>query len=298
MFAATNPAYTAHELSYHLKVSEAVFIISEPEMLPTVMEAKALGDWAIRDIWIFHPLTEQVVPAGQKSWTELLNKGETDWVRFDDEAQSRETTAFRLFSSGTTGLPKPADITHRNLVAQFVAVSQHKPLPHEVCSPVCPLVRSILTSTQPIIVVPLPMFHMACAPLVHTSILKAGRVAYILRRFELKQYLSTVEKYKITELMLVPPLAVLLVMSPMTKQYSLRSVRVVQIGAAPLSKDIQVRLKEVLNPDRKPIVNQVWGMTESTCIATKFFGAEDDDTGSVGRLVPNLEAKYVPHSFP
>lgn len=145
---------------------------------------------------------------------------------------------------------------------------------------------------------PLPMFHMACAPLVHTSILKAGRVVYILRRFELKQYLSTIEKYKITELMLVPPLAVLLVMSPMSKQYSLRSVRMVQIGAAPLSKDIQMRLKEVLNPDHKPIVNQVWGMTEATCMATKFYGTEDDDTGSVGRLMPNLEAKYVPPFLP
>lgn len=135
VFAATNPAYTAHELSYHIKVSEAVFIITEPEMLPTLMDAKTLGDWAVRDIWIFHPLPEQVVPAGQKSWTELLNKGETDWVRFDDEVQSRETTAFRLFSSGTTGLPKPADISHRNLVAQFAAVSQFKPPSYEVRFP-------------------------------------------------------------------------------------------------------------------------------------------------------------------
>lgn len=132
---------------------------------------------------------------------------------------------------------------------------------------------------------------MACAPLAHTSILKAGRRTYILRRFDLELYLSTVERYAVNELMLVPPLAVLLVMSPMTKKYSLRTVRIVQIGAAPLSKDIQERLKLVINPDRKPLVNQVWGMTETTCIATKFYEMEDDDTGSVGRLVPNLEAK-------
>lgn len=132
---------------------------------------------------------------------------------------------------------------------------------------------------------------MACAPLAHTSILKAGRRTYILRRFDLDLYLSTVERYAVNELMLVPPLAVLLVMSPMTKKYSLRTVRIVQIGAAPLSKDIQERLKLVINPDRKPLVNQVWGMTETTCIATKFYEMEDDDTGSVGRLVPNLEAK-------
>lgn len=135
------------------------------------------------------------------------------------------------------------------------------------------------------------MFHVACAPLAHVTILKAGREAYILRRFDLELYLSTIERYRVNELVLVPPLAVLLVMSPLTKKYSLRTVEVVQIGAAPLSNDIQARLKEVLNPDRKPVVNQVWGMTETTCIVTKFYEMEDDKTGSVGRLVPNIEAK-------
>lgn len=89
----------------------------------------------------------------------------------------------------------------------------------------------------------------------------------------------------------MPPLAVLLVMSPLTKKYSLRTVKVALIGAAPLSKDIQARLKEVVNPVDKPLVNQVWGMTESTCIATMFHDMEDDDSGSVGRLLPNLDAK-------
>lgn len=132
VFSATNPAYTAHEISYHIKTSNAVFVITEPELLPAVLEAQSSQKLAIKDIWIFHPLKDQVVPPGQKSWTELLNKGESDWVRFEDEALSRETTAFRLFSSGTTGLPKAVDITHRNLVAQFLAVSQYKPMTREV----------------------------------------------------------------------------------------------------------------------------------------------------------------------
>lgn len=89
----------------------------------------------------------------------------------------------------------------------------------------------------------------------------------------------------------MPPLAVLLVMSPLTKKYSLRTIKSVGIGAAPLSKEIQARLKDTINPDDKPLVNQVWGMTESSCIATMFHCREDDDTGSVGRLLPNLEAK-------
>lgn len=132
IFTATNPAYTAREMSHHIKASDAVFVITEPELLPTVLEVKNEPGSAIKDIWIFHPLKDQKVPPGQKSWTDLLNKGERDWVRFDDERLSREITAFRLFSSGTTGLPKAVEITHRNLVAQFVAVNEYKSRPYEV----------------------------------------------------------------------------------------------------------------------------------------------------------------------
>jgi long-subunit acyl-CoA synthetase (AMP-forming) len=40
-------------------------------------------------------------------------------------------------------------------------------------------------------------------------------------------------------------------------------------------------------------MTQAWGMTETSCIATMFWHRETDDTGSVGRLVPGLEAKLV-----
>lgn len=132
VFTATNPAYTAREMEYHIKASNAQFIITEPEMLPTILEVANKSDINIKDIWIFHPLKDQKVPAGQKSWEELLTKGESDWVRFDDERLAREATAFRLFSSGTTGLPKAVDISHLNLMAQHVAVSEFKPKPYEV----------------------------------------------------------------------------------------------------------------------------------------------------------------------
>jgi acyl-CoA synthetase (AMP-forming)/AMP-acid ligase II len=113
-----------------------------------------------------------------------------------------------------------------------------------------------------------------------------------MRRFDLALYLQACLKYQITDLMLVPPLVIALLMNDMAyeKPY-LRSVRSAACGAAPLDKNVQGRLRKLLGPGAS--FTQVWGMTETTCIATSFIYPESDDTGSVGRLIANLEAKYA-----
>lgn len=138
----------------------------------------------------------------------------------------------------------------------------------------------------------LPMFHAAAAPSTHWSPLKGGHAVHVMRRFDLMGFVTNVEKYQITDLAIVPPIAVALVMSPEVKARPyLKSVRVASCGAAPLSKEIQEKLRVMLAKDAP--CTQVWGMTETCCIATRFGAYEQDDTGSVGRLIPNVEAKWV-----
>lgn len=135
------------------------------------------------------------------------------------------------------------------------------------------------------------MFHAACVPVAHTTPLKIGHVSVIMRRFELEPFLSTIEKFKITDVAIVPPIAIAIMMSGLTDKYALDSVRAVAIGAAPLGKDSQTRLRSLLPKEAK--CNQVWGMTEMTCIGSMFHFPEDDDTGSVGHMLPNCDSKYA-----
>lgn len=60
----------------------------------------------------------QPVPESCKSWETLLRHGEANWVPFDHLGTAQKTEAARLFSSGTTGLPKVATLSHRNCSAQ------------------------------------------------------------------------------------------------------------------------------------------------------------------------------------
>jgi Long-chain acyl-CoA synthetases (AMP-forming) len=130
---------------------------------------------------------------------------------------------------------------------------------------------------------------MAAVPSIHIAPLRGAHTCYVMRRFELESYLSNLERFQINEIIVVPPLVIAIIMSPLSQKYSLKSLRDVVCGAAPLDKEPQSRFRALLDAGAR--VTQGWGMTESTCAATMFRHPEDDTTGSVGRLIPNMEAK-------
>lgn len=78
--------------------------------------------------------------------------------------------------------------------------------------------------------------------------------------------------------------------SPLKDKYNLTASRVGQVGAAPLDKHPQARMQALMGG--KP-VTQVWGMTETSCVATRFRYPSYDTTGSVGIPLPNLDTKLV-----
>lgn len=64
-----------------------------------------------------------------------MGRGEGAWVGWDDAEKNRTRVAARLFSSGTTGLPKAVEMTHGNFVAQHMMVLEWKARDYEVCMP-------------------------------------------------------------------------------------------------------------------------------------------------------------------
>lgn len=276
IFAATNPGYTPVELRHHVTVTQATFLISEPELLESLLQAAKDTGISRSRIRILNTQPEQKCPDGFSSWTELMQHGEEDWVRFNDLHTCANTTAARLTSSGTTGLPKATVTSHRNLIAQ-----------HELCYGLAVPKRPY----QVVHVFALPMFHAAVAPRCHTTAIKNGEIAYIMRRFEVEPFLRNIQTFQATELYIVTAMAVAIVMSPLLQKYSLKSIRQALAGAAPLSKETQAGIRKYLTPGA-PFA-QVMGMTEATCTLSWLDYPEDDLTGSVGRVVPGIDVKLV-----
>jgi acyl-CoA synthetase (AMP-forming)/AMP-acid ligase II len=111
-----------------------------------------------------------------------------------------------------------------------------------------------------------------------------------MRRFDVFKYVQYIQKYQVTDLMVVPPIVVALINCPLLDdpQY-MKSVKWGFSGAAPLGVSTQARLREKLPAGA--VFTQIFGMTETSCLALITPYGEDDDTGSVGRPIPGLEAK-------
>lgn len=141
VFAGTNPSHTVYELAHSWKVAEAKALIVEYELLPNALKAAKEIDLPTSRIFVFDHHTPLNAPStgpeanwsGLKSWRELMRYGSSDWERWDDEARSKDTTAARLFSSGTTGMPKAVEMTHHNFVSQHTMVIEYKPRDYKVC---------------------------------------------------------------------------------------------------------------------------------------------------------------------
>ncbi|KAF2732344.1 acetyl-CoA synthetase-like protein [Polyplosphaeria fusca] len=276
VFSGTNPAYRVHEIRHHIRTAQVKLFIVEPELLDVVLEGATAEGIPVKNIFIFN-VRGQAVPEGFRSWEWLLEQGEEDWVRITDLETLKTTDVARLTTSGTTGLPKTACQSHYN------ATSYHT---------MTATISRDKIDWEPRNISPLPMFHVATVPSIHSSPLRSGHKVWIMRRFELETFLSAIERLKITNLGMVPPLVIAIINSPLTKKYSLKSVRQVAAGAAPLDANSQRRLQQLCAPGAP--FTQVMGLTETTSAICLFYYPESDDTGSVGsRFMPNTDVKLV-----
>lgn len=271
-FVGSNPGYTTAELKHLFSTTNSKYFIIEADLfdkvLPVLLET---GTHASR-IFIFDTQDFPQPEVGFRSWEFLLQHGERDWVPFEDESTARSTTAALLSTSGTTGPSKAAAISHYAQVASGVSMQSSIEKPYSV--------RRLIS---------IPQFHAFAAPIVHISPLKFGYTTYIMRRFDLNMFMRYVDRYEITETAVVPPIIATLV-NECTSTHALQTLRLLWCAGSPLSTVLNERMYQQLHKDA--IISQVWGMTELGWVST-FDWPEKDWSGSVGKLLPNMEARFV-----
>jgi acyl-CoA synthetase (AMP-forming)/AMP-acid ligase II len=257
-----NPLYTENEIAHQLKSAGARFLVTAPAFMDKAGAAAKAAQ--VEELFVFGE-AEGATPFA----TLLEINGEPPPVAINP----REDLVALPYSSGTTGLPKGVMLTHFNLVAN-----------------ICQMEGLEYFSENDTLVCVLPMFHIYGLVVILNMGLYTGATIVTLPRFDLEQFLKTIETYDVTLAHLVPPIVLALSKHPIVDQYQLSKLKTIFSGAAPLDENLTRACMERLNCQ----IRQGYGMTETSPVThSSPAPPRQVKFGSVGTPAPNTECKIV-----
>ncbi|KAI1333365.1 hypothetical protein F5Y16DRAFT_11707 [Xylariaceae sp. FL0255] len=278
-----NPSYTAKELAFQLKDSGAKGIVTQLPTLPLVREVAATLGLPEDRILL---LGDRRDPAGQfKHFTELKHSGLlSSLYSGQTRVDPKRDLAFLVYSSGTTGLPKGAQLTHTNMVANLAQLefldTKFNGVYHEG-GPDGQGDKQLAIS---------PFFHVYGLTCIALASIRMGTPAVILPKFELEKACRVIQDYGITFAAIPPPVVLALAKDPIVSKYDLSSVKFMNSGGAPLGRDLVEMVWDRLTIP----VMQGYGLSETAPTLTKGIIADwKRYNGAVGRLLPNIVAVIV-----
>jgi long-chain acyl-CoA synthetase len=287
----TNPLYVEREVEQQLQDSGARAIITLTKFFPTVQKVRAntaLAHVIVTNIKeYFPPLTRLLftlfleakeghrVPVPRDGGTHLFSEllGQAP-ARPQPVGVSPEDVALFQYTGGTTGRPKGAMLTHYSLVANAIQTRRW-------------FVQ--LVDGQEVMLAVLPFFHVYGLTVAMTMSIYSGFTMVLLPRFEVKEVLETIKKYRPSLFPGVPTMYVAINNYPQVGNYDLRSIKACISGAAPLPVEVQRRFEELTGGK----LVEGYGLTEAAPVThcTPIYGLRKE--GSMGIPFPDVEARIM-----
>jgi acyl-coenzyme A synthetase/AMP-(fatty) acid ligase len=227
------------------------------------------------------------VPEGYQSWRKLLSHGEASWIAVEDPSN---TTAVYFSTSGTSGLPKAAVVSHSYLTTQGEIQAETVSGSDKVSR----LKPGLTThqgaySFQVSCLIALPPFHAYVFQIQHALPLRKGIPIYVMPRYEPKNFLSAIEKFQITRIPIVPPILVSMSKSSLCNRSTLKSLRRIYVAGSITKKEMQQQVYKLISPTAR--IENLYGMTESGWTASTWRNRKRDQTGSIGTPFPGMELR-------
>ena len=252
-----NAWWTGEELAYGLGHSGARVLIADRDRLDRL--ASHLDGLALDHIVLAR--TGGEVPAGVHDFDELIARAAAG-AALPNATVTPEDTATIFYTSGTTGRPKGAVGTHRNICSNPISVAfiraradLRQGLPPVQDSAGAPTRVALLT---------VPLFHVTGCHSALVSSTIAGDALVMMHRWNAEKALELIEAEKVTSIAGVPAMAWQILESPDLGRRDLSSIKTIGYGGAPAAPELVRRLRSVF-PDIAP--RNGYGLTETSSVA-------------------------------
>ncbi len=259
-----NAWWTGQELTYGLNNSGSTVLVCDPERLERIAPHRAeLTD-------LKHTIVSRLAraPEGTERLEDIIGTSAA-WASLPERALPQvefqpDDPATILYTSGTTGNPKGALGTHRNLLTNILSsaysgartvLRRGEALPE-------PAKKGILTV--------IPLFHATACSATLMGAIAAGHKIVLMHKWDPVQAFGIIEREKINLTGGVPTIAWQLIEHPERANYDLSSIESIGYGGAPSAPELVRKIREVFGA----LPGNGWGMTETSATVTTH-SAED-----------------------
>lgn len=287
-----NPSYRLHELEYALNQSGCCALVTADqfktshytkmlyELAPELNECSPgnLKAAKVPNLRLIIRLHQESSP-GILTWSEMLKFSAS--VSSEELAKAQAALTFDepiniQYTSGTTGYPKGATLSHHNILNNGY------------------LVTEIMKFTdQDRLIIPVPLYH--CFGMVMGNlgcVTRGATMIYASEGFEPEAVLATVEAEKATALYGVPTMFIAELEHPNFKDYDLSSLRTGIMAGSPCPIEVMKKVGSLMNMHEVEIA---YGMTETSPVSTqtRHDAPLDKRVSTVGRVLPHTEIKII-----
>jgi fatty-acyl-CoA synthase len=287
-----NPAYRLHEVEYALNQSGCAYLVIAPQFKTsdyTRMVYDLAPELTSAELGHLHaarlPELRAVVrlgnaPApGMLNWESLMElaiRVTEDELGARQSQQQFDDPINIQYTSGTTGAPKGATLSHHNIVNNAYFAGQLQRF-----------------TDQDRLVAPVPLYHIFGCVLVNLVCITHGAtMIYPSETFDPMATLEAVQAERATALYGVPTMFIAELSHPEFSSYDLRTLRTGLIGGAPCPIEVMKQIKTLMHMDEIEIV---YGMTETSPVSfqTRVGTPLEKQVETVGQVHPHVEVKIA-----
>jgi long-chain acyl-CoA synthetase len=277
-----NPRATSGELARMIADSGSRLVIADAETIVTVRDAVRLvraaraGDTDELDpdlVERSHDPRVYVVGAEPENGEQAYDALRASAPRPVPPLPDPEKLACLLYTSGTSGRPRAAMLTHRALIANIDQAAEVEP----------PMIHG-----DDVVLGVLPLFHVYGLNAVLGSVLRHRAKLVLVERFDPQATLDLIDDEAVSVVPVAPPVFAYWMPEDHLRE-RLGPVRLMLSGSAPLSPELKDRFTEATGIP----VHQGYGLTEASPIVTSTLCSAELQSGSVGAALPGIEIKLL-----